>query len=92
MKVITFGRSHRNQVVLNNPTVSRVHCQIIQHDNGSYSIADFKSLNGTFVNGRRVFGESPLSPGDSVRIGNVRLNWQSYFALSRNARYALNAS
>lgn len=41
MKVITFGRSRRNQVVLNNPTVSRVHCQIIQHDNGLCSVTVF---------------------------------------------------
>jgi hypothetical protein len=88
MKVITFGRSRHNQVVFNDPSVSRVHCQIIQHDNGSYSIADFKSLNGTFVNGRRVFGESPLSPGDSVRIGNVRLNWQSYFGGAPSAKFS----
>ena len=80
MKVVTIGRSHRNQVIFNDPSVSRVHCQIIQHDNGTFTIVDFKSLNGTFVNGHRVYNESHLSPGDSVRVGKVNVPWQSYFS------------
>lgn len=79
MNVVTFGRSSQCQVVFNDPSVSSVHCQIVQHDNGLYSIVDFNSLNGTYVNGRRVYGEMPMNPGDSVRIGNIGINWQSYF-------------
>lgn len=79
MKVVTFGRSHRNQVTLKNPKISRVHCQIIQQDDGTFRIVDFNSTNGTYVNGTRIYGEAPLSPGDSVSLGSYPLQWQSYF-------------
>ena len=29
--------------------------------------------NGTFVNGERIWGERPLSSGDEIRVGGVRL-------------------
>ena len=79
MKVITIGRSSQNDVPINDGKVSRHHCQIIQHDDGSYSLSDFGSTNGTFVNGRQVHGEVRLNPTDVVRIGNTVLNWKNYF-------------
>ena len=79
MKVITFGRSSRNNIVINDSKVSRVHCQIIQYDNGGFGIIDFNSTNGTFVNGRRITGEVKLHQNDIVQIGNTRLQWQQYF-------------
>lgn len=79
MKVISIGRNPENNIVVNDPTVSRTHCQIIQHDNGSYSIADFGSKNGTFVNGHRIQGEMPLQFGDTVTVGKSPVQWQGYF-------------
>jgi uncharacterized protein (TIGR02145 family) len=79
MKVITIGRSSQNEVVLLDPNVSRHHCQIILHDDGHYSIADFGSTNGTFVNGRRIQGETVLNPGDVVSICGDTIPWQNYF-------------
>jgi len=79
MKVITFGRSSQSNVVINDIKVSRVHCQIIQHDNGSFGIADFGSTNGTYVNGQRITGEVQLNWNDTVQIGNTLLQWQDYF-------------
>ena len=85
MRVVTIGRSPRNEVVLNNSTISRIHCQIIQYDNGGYGIADFGSKNGTYVNGRRIVGEVPLHAGDSVRLGAVDFPWQRYFSTPAGA-------
>lgn len=79
MKVITIGRSSDNNVTVNDPSVSRHHCQIIQHDNGSFTLSDFGSTNGTFVNGRQVHGEVPLNPNDIVKIGSAPLQWRNYF-------------
>lgn len=75
MKVITIGRSSQNEITINDPKVSRYHCQIVQHDDGSFSLSDFGSTNGTYVNGRRVYGEVRLNPKDVVRIGNTILPW-----------------
>lgn len=79
MKVITIGRSSQNDVPINDGKVSRHHCQIIQHDDGSYSLSDFGSTNGTYVNGHKVHGEVRLSPTDVVKIGDTVLKWKNYF-------------
>ncbi|GHV55832.1 hypothetical protein FACS1894182_01010 [Bacteroidia bacterium] len=79
MKVITFGRGENNEVVVNDNKVSRTHLQILQDDNGNFSLVDFNSTNGTFVNEQKVTGEVKLQPDDKVRIGNTDLLWQKYF-------------
>jgi hypothetical protein len=82
MNVITIGRSpaNENDVVVNDLLVSRHHLQIIQDNNGKFSLVDFGSVNGTFVNGHKVSGEVALNPTDVVRIGNTTLPWNTYFA------------
>jgi aspartyl protease family protein len=79
MKVITIGRDSDNDVVINDSKVSRHHLQIIG-DGAGFRVVDLNSSNGTFVNDRKIGGESLLMTGDSVRIGNTILPWQSYFA------------
>lgn len=79
MKVITIGRSHENQVVISDPKVSRHHFQVIQHDDGHFSLSDFGSTNGTYVNGRKINGEVYLNENDVIRVGNTTVPWRSYF-------------
>ena len=88
MKVITIGRSSQNEVVLLDDKVSRHHCQIILHDDGHYSIADFGSTNGTFVNSQRITGEISIKTNDVIRIGNTTLPWLSYFGVGMPQRPA----
>jgi hypothetical protein len=78
MKVITIGHHAENNVVINDPLVSRHHCQIIKDDDGNCRLSDLDSANGTFVNGNQIKGEVPLNQTDVVRIGNTTLLWQSY--------------
>lgn len=79
MKVITIGRLEDNDVVVNDACASRHHLQIIQHDDGHYSLADFGSTNGTFINGQKISGEVELNMNDVVRIGNSTIPWRLYF-------------
>lgn len=79
MKIVKIGRSSTNDVNVDDPNVSRSHCQIIQDDYGNYTIIDTNSTNGTFVNGTKRHGEVKLNPNDIVRIGNTTLPWQTYF-------------
>ena len=79
MKIIKIGRSSSNDVNINDPLVSRVHCQIIQDDNGNFRLIDTNSSNGTFINGTQRHGEVRLNKSDIVRIGNTTLPWQTYF-------------
>ena len=50
--------------------LSRHHC-VFKKDEYSLRIRDLGSTNGTFVNGRRIFSEAILKPGDQVRIADV---------------------
>lgn len=85
MKTITIGRHPDNNVVINDQIVGRHHLQITQHDDGHFSVLDLNSKNGTFINGKRVYGEVRLSPNDKIQIGRTALPWTTYFSSSRSS-------
>lgn len=67
---ISLGRDITNDIVINDPEVSRHHCRLTQ-GGGGYTIEDLGSTNGTFVNGQRLTGAHPLSHGDMVGLGET---------------------
>ncbi len=69
---VSLGRSLDNDVILEDPTVSRRHAQIT-YRHGRLVLRDLNSRYGTFVNGRRVVEECILRPGDVITLGNVTL-------------------
>ncbi|HEX2141895.1 MAG TPA: DUF3662 and FHA domain-containing protein [Candidatus Limnocylindria bacterium] len=72
--LISVGRASDNDVIVDDPLVSRHHCQLkLQH--GAYSFADLGSRNGSFVNGQPV-NEVALGPGDIIRIGSTEIEFQ----------------
>lgn len=78
MDKITFGRLQDNDIVFNNDSVSRHHGYLLIDGSKAY-VVDNDSLNGIFVNGRRIQKKELLSPGDTVLIANmVKLDWQKY--------------
>ena len=70
----TIGRSPDCNIFLDDVTVSRRHAVLIQRD-GEISIEDLGSLNGTFVNRRRIESPTRLESGDEVQIGKYRLSF-----------------
>lgn len=68
--VMTIGRDARNDIVINDPEVSRQHAQLSLQAQG-YLITDQGSTNGTFVNGRRLTAPHRLSDGDEVGLGET---------------------
>jgi pSer/pThr/pTyr-binding forkhead associated (FHA) protein len=72
---ITVGRSPECDIFLDDVTVSRRHAVLSRSDDG-YVLADEGSLNGTFVNKRRV-ESAELSDGDELQIGKYRLTFLS---------------
>jgi len=72
--VISIGRASDNDVIVDDPEVSRHHCQLkLQH--GAYSLADLGSRNGSWINGQPV-SEVALGPGDVIRIGSTEIEFQ----------------
>ncbi|MBM2618525.1 FHA domain-containing protein [Actinoplanes sp. LDG1-06] len=58
-------------------TVSRRHVLVSRHGD-QVALRDLGSTNGTWVNHDRLRGETrPLHPGDTVRLGDVRLRYDS---------------
>jgi hypothetical protein len=70
---IGVGRGPENEVFLDDVTVSRRHAVLVRRDDGFY-IDDEESLNGTYVNRRRV-ESAKLEDGDEVQIGKYRLTY-----------------
>jgi pSer/pThr/pTyr-binding forkhead associated (FHA) protein len=68
-----IGRSPDCDIFLDDVTVSRRHAVVIRNDHGS-TIEDLGSLNGTYVNRRRV-ENAQLEDGDEVQIGKYRLTF-----------------
>jgi hypothetical protein len=68
----TLGRSPENQIRLDDERASRRHARISPRGS-HWIIEDLESRNGTFVNGQRVDGATPLRPGDQIRIGATLL-------------------
>jgi hypothetical protein len=69
--VLTIGRAETNQLVLDNPQVSRVHAQLRAID-GAFHIFDLDSTCGTLVNGEDIH-HTALRTGDVIEIGGVSL-------------------
>jgi hypothetical protein len=69
----TIGRHPDSDVFLDDITVSRRHVRI-DRDADGYTLHDVGSLNGTYVNRKRV-DQARLRHGDEVQIGRYRLSF-----------------
>lgn len=69
---VGIGRSSENGITLNDPSVSRVHAQLAAGRGGGFSVTDLDSLNGTFVNEKKVSGTRQVKIGDTLGFGTVR--------------------
>ncbi|MFW6057979.1 MAG: ATPase, T2SS/T4P/T4SS family, partial [Persicimonas sp.] len=79
---ITIGRMKGNDIVLPKGNVSKKHSRI-SLDAGNLHIADLNSTNGTYVNGRKVTGEQPITPNDKVYIGDFILQVEAAVAANQ---------
>jgi DNA-binding SARP family transcriptional activator len=70
-----IGRLADNDIVLDDPKVSRHHAVII--DTGtSFVVNDLRSANGVEVQHHRIRGSAALADGDVIRIGGHRFTVQ----------------
>jgi FHA domain/zinc-ribbon domain len=72
----TIGRSPDCDIFLDDVTVSRKHAVLVARE-GDFFIEDQGSLNGTFLNRRRIESSSRIEDGDELQIGKYRLTFLS---------------
>lgn len=71
----TIGRESKNDIVIPDINVSRVHAEIRQDESGAWILTDLGSTNGTFVNGRQIKSTS-LHDADRIIVGTTNLEFQ----------------
>jgi pSer/pThr/pTyr-binding forkhead associated (FHA) protein len=70
---MTIGRSPDAEIFLDDVTVSRNHALLVRRRDGMY-IDDLGSLNGTYVNRRRIESHR-LQNGDELQVGKYKLTY-----------------
>jgi pSer/pThr/pTyr-binding forkhead associated (FHA) protein len=70
--VITIGRLPENKICISNMGISRRHAKLERDANNNFSLTDFSSLNGTFVNNKKVL-KAVISRGDTITIGKYTI-------------------
>jgi pSer/pThr/pTyr-binding forkhead associated (FHA) protein len=69
--VTNIGRHADSDIALDDITVSRRHCEV-SRDGGRVIVRDVGSLNGTYVNQKRV-DVAEVTQGDELQIGKFHL-------------------
>src|SRR6476659_6007916 len=67
---ITIGRVTGNDIVLAKGNISKRHTRLTKREGGGMEIADLKSTNGTYVNGRKIAGPTVVAPSDHIYVGD----------------------
>lgn len=72
---ITVGRDLSNDIVIQDPEVSRWHLQLLRTPDG-FAVKDLGSTNGSVLNGMRLTSTRPLKVFDTLELGTaVKLHY-----------------
>ncbi|MET0634474.1 MAG: FHA domain-containing protein [Chitinophagaceae bacterium] len=77
MPEFKIGRNKDLEIVMGDPTVSKVHA-VLTVAGEIYSVRDLNSTNGTYVNGNRITTTTLLQPDDILKVGNTVVFWKKY--------------
>jgi pSer/pThr/pTyr-binding forkhead associated (FHA) protein len=77
-KTVTIGRDPECDLRLDDPFVSRKHCQVVFRGD-HFTVIDLGSLNKTVVKGKQYIQRN-LVPGTELTLGETRLRflWESH--------------
>ena len=73
--ITTTGRHPDSDVFLDDVTVSRRHAEIERTASGALVVRDVGSLNGTYLNQKRIDGDTAISDGDELQVGRFKLSY-----------------
>ena len=72
-KALQIGRLATSDLVLDDPTVSRVHARI-SHENNAFWVEDLGSVNHTYVNGEKIKSKVQLQESDIITVSFYAIN------------------
>ena len=67
----TIGRNPEHSVFINHDSISRTHCRLERNGQGTLTVRDLNSMNGTYVGDRKVTNRADLVTGDILQVGAV---------------------
>ncbi len=71
----TIGRSKTSRIPVTDQFISHTHARVFRRGH-FWFVEDLGSLNGTFINGKRISGEQQLHLRDDIRVGETVLRWE----------------
>lgn len=74
---IVIGRASDADIVIDDDYSSTRHARVTGSGNGTWTVQDLTSTNGTYVNGVRITVPTEVSLGDIIRIGRTQLKLES---------------
>ncbi|MFZ9889259.1 MAG: FHA domain-containing protein, partial [Myxococcota bacterium] len=77
--VVGVGRHPDNDIILDDPTLSRFHARI-ERRGATYAVTDLGSSVGVLLNGQRIEGDRELSSGDKLTFGRYDAVFMSEMA------------
>ena len=72
--VVLIGRQADCDVIIPHRSASRHHASLERISQGKYRLRDLNSMNGTFVNGKRLRGPQVVSQSDQILIGRYLID------------------
>ncbi len=81
--VVGLGRHPKNDIVLDDRTLSRFHARIERRE-GDYIVVDLGAQNGVHLNGSRIEGEASLQYGDRIDLGRYTAVFHAPIAKPEN--------
>ncbi|ABC80916.1 FHA domain containing protein [Anaeromyxobacter dehalogenans 2CP-C] len=86
---LRVGRAAGNDIVIDDPTLSRAHLELVRDGDARWRVADVGSSNGTRLAGARIGREPvPLPVGVALEAGAARLSLYDAAALFLRLRGA----
>ena len=86
-QIILLGRERDNDILLDTDLASRYHAEL-RLDRGRAYLKDAGSMNGTAVNGQKIWGLAPLQDGDLLEVGGQRFRYEDLQPQSSAAQAA----
>ena len=72
----TIGRSPQADVVIDEPSLSRVHAAVKMSADGDLSVEDLGSTNGVFMGGMKI-RKHQLKNGDVILVGDAQFRYET---------------